>query len=62
MAEETGRSRRDRLDEQTVAARVIGRAEDTDLDLSDVDILLVLEEVEQYLVAIGAVGGQAPLR
>lgn len=47
------------LDEQTLAARVIGRAEEAELGLSDVDVLLVLEEGEHYLQAIGAVGGEA---
>lgn len=49
------------VDEQTVAAKVIGRAEDAELGLSDLDVLLILEEGEQYLRAIGAVGGEAPL-
>jgi hypothetical protein len=47
------------LDEQNLAARVIGRAETAGLGLSDVDVLLVLEESEHYLEAIGAVGGEA---
>jgi hypothetical protein len=47
------------VDEQTMAARVIGRAERSDLDLSDVDILLILEEAEAYLRAIGAIGAEA---
>ncbi len=47
------------LDEQSLAAQVIGRAEKAELGLSDVDVLLVLEEGEHYLQAIGAVGGEA---
>lgn len=47
------------VDEDRVAATVIGRAEKAQLDVTDVDVLLVLGECEAYLRAIGAIGGPA---
>jgi hypothetical protein len=47
------------VDEDRVAAKVIGRTEAAGLELTDVDVLLILGECEDYLVAIGAIGGQA---
>jgi len=47
------------LEESDLAAQVIGRCEQAGLELSDVDVLFVLEEGEQYLRAIGALGGPA---
>lgn len=46
------------LGEDDAAGYVIGRASDASLDVSDVDILLVLDAAESYLRAIGAVGGE----
>ncbi len=49
------------VDEDSAAAKVIGRVEVTgELELSDVDVVLILEAGEGYLWAIGAVGGEAP--
>lgn len=49
------------VDEDAAAARVLGRVEEAgNLELSDVDVLLVLEEGLGYLRAIGAIGGAAP--
>jgi hypothetical protein len=47
------------VDDHDMAARVIGRAEKSALELSDVDVLLILDEGEAYLRAIGAVGAEA---
>jgi hypothetical protein len=47
------------VDEDRVAAKVLGRAEKAKLDVTDVDVLLVLGECEQYLIDIGAIGGRA---
>jgi hypothetical protein len=47
------------LDEQHLTAQVIGRCEAIGMELSDVDVLFVLEEGEQYLRAIGALGREA---
>jgi hypothetical protein len=47
------------VDEDRVAAKVIGRAERAELDVTDVDVMLVLGECEAYLVEIGAIGGRA---
>lgn len=49
------------VDEDSAAAKVIGRIEaSSDLDLSDVEVVLILEAGAGYLQAIGAVGGEAP--
>lgn len=47
------------VDEDDAVARVLSRADETDLDLDDVDIAEVLELRSSYLAAIGAIGGQA---
>lgn len=47
------------VDEDRLAARVLGRAEERDVDVSDVDILFVIDETVGYLRAIGAMGPEA---
>jgi hypothetical protein len=47
------------VDDHALTARVLGRAEEAGLDLSDLDVLLILEAGDGYLRAIGAVGTAA---
>jgi len=47
------------VDEDQLAARVLGRAEERDIDVSDVDVLFVIDETVGYLRAIGALGPEA---
>ncbi len=44
--------------EDEAVAYVLGRASDTDLDVDDVQIVLVLEAEMAYLEAIGAIGSE----
>jgi hypothetical protein len=47
------------VDEDRIAARIISRTEKAGLEMNDVDVMLVLGECEDYLRAIGAIGGRA---
>lgn len=47
------------VDEDDAVARVLALADETDLELDDVDIAEVLDLRTAYLEAIGAIGGEA---
>ena len=48
------------VDEDLAVARILGQAEDDERDLSDGDVVAVLDGRSAYLEAIGAIGAAAP--
>jgi hypothetical protein len=48
------------IEDDASVAFVIGEATRADLEVSDVDVLLVIEAATEYFRAIGAIGGMAP--